>query len=74
MYSGASRKFSLVLEIENYLSVLLRFREKTERSQSRNKGMDPLVLEIWLKATYHFSNTKDQLQEYVASICVEIKE
>ena len=43
-------------------------------SQSRNKGRDPLVLEIWLKATNHFSNTKDQLQEYVGCICVEIKE
>lgn len=36
--------------------------------------MDSLVLEIWLKAINDFSNTKDQLQEYVASICVEIKE
>ena len=74
MYSGASRKFSLVLEIENYLCVLLRFREKTEHLAKQKQRNGPLVLEIWLKANNHFSNTKDQLQEYVASICVEIKE
>ena len=50
MYSGASRKFSLVLEIENYLYVLLRFREKTEHLAKQKQRNGPISVGNMVKS------------------------
>ena len=50
MYSGASRKFSLVFEIENYLCVLLRFREKTEHLAKQKQRNGPISVGNMVKS------------------------